>query len=381
MYGYIDMNRFLRWLGFETRTTPADDPGVVLPPRLDVLPESQLLATINVYRAVSLLTLGAAQLTVDVWRGGEQIPRPSIVRRPDVNTRWRPWVKQCVSSLALTGNCYWRITRNDRGEPISISVLDPHECEPAEDGTLRWGRRDKPLRPDEFRHLKLLSVPGRLKGLGPIQAARTELAGAVQVSRYGAEFFATGDVPSGILKSDQYLTPEQAQTYKTIWQSRKAHEVAVLGQGLDYRPVLLSPEDAQFIATRQFDTTAIARLFGIPARLFLAQVEGGSMTYANVGQEDLSFVRWTLHPTYLSEVEDALSSVLPGVQEARFNLDGVLRPDAATRAVIHQQNLASGWMSVNEVRQIEGLPPLPGMDLPRALHTAPPEPEEEDPDE
>lgn len=355
------MAGFWKWLlGLEERGASVEtlSPGISIPSRLESTPESALLSTINVYRAVSLLSLGAAQLTADVWRGDEKIPRPALVRRPDVNTRWRPWVKLNMASLALTGNAYWHITRNDRGEATNITVLDPHECEPDRDGTLHWGRRQAPLQPSEFRHLKLLSIPGQPKGLGPIQAARVELAGALKVNQYGAEFFSTGDVPSGILKSDQYLTPEQAAGYKVQWQERKARDVAVLGSGLDYKPILLSPEDAQFIATRQFDTTAIARLFGIPARLFLAAVEGGSMTYANVQMDDLSFLRWTLSD-YLGEIEDALSSTLPGIQEARFNYDGILRPDAPTRAQAHASAIQAGWMSVDEVREIEGLPPIP----------------------
>lgn len=353
------------WLQrFFFRTVTSDDSlisGVTIPSRLDGIAESQLLSTINVYRAVSLLSLGAAQLTADVWRGEERIARPSIIRRPDIGLRWRPWVKLNMASLALTGNAYWRLSRNERGEVTNIKVLDPHECEPDDKGLLHWGRLNKPLQPNEFRHLKLLAIPGQQRGLGPIQAARAELSGAMLVNQYGSEFFATGDVPSGILKTDQHLTPDQAKGYKTQWQSRGAHEVAVLGQGLDYKPVLLSPEDAQFIATRQFDTTAIARLFGIPSRLFLAAVEGSSMTYSNVAADDLSFVRWTLSD-YLGEIEDNLSSVLPGIQECRFNLDGVLRPDAQSRYAAHKAGIDAGWLLRSEVREIEGLPPIRGID-------------------
>lgn len=335
--------------------------GVTIPARDTYTPESSLLATINVYRAVTLLSLGAAQLTADVWRGDELIPRPSLIRRPDVNLRWRPWVKLNMASLALTGNAYWRLTRNDRHEVTNIQVLDPHECQPSKDGVLHWSAKHPPLQPSEFRHLKLLAIPGQLLGLGPIQAARVELQGALKTAKYGSEFHDMGGVPSGVLKSDQFLTPEQAGNYKAQWDSREPHSVAVLGQGLDYKPVLLSPKDAQFIESRQFDTTAIARLFGIPARLFLAAVEGSSMTYSNMAADDLSFARWTLSD-YLGEIEDNLSSVLPGTQECRFNYDGVLRPDAGSRYTAHEAGIRAGWLLRSEVRDLEGLPPIPGID-------------------
>lgn len=363
-------------LGLVRRTeAPIEPAGLTIPAR-DEYSDAQLLSTINVYRAVSLLSLGAAQLTVDVWRGRDQVePRPAIIRKPDVNLRWRQWVKRNIASLALTGNAYWRLDRPDR-EVVNMQVLDPHECTPNPDGTLSWGRASKPLQRGEFRQLKLLDIPGRPIGLGPIQAARLELSGAAKVNAYGSEFFNTGDTPSGLLKSDQPLTPDQAKQYKAQWQARKPREVAVLGAGLSYQPILLAPEDAQFLETRQFDTTAIARLFGIPARLFLATVEGSSMTYANIAQDDLAFVRWTL-TDYLGEIEDALSSVLPGVQEARFNLDGVLRPDIVSRYQAHEAGIRAGWLLKSEVRDIEGLPPKPGIDKPAPAPAPAAAPEED----
>lgn len=85
------------------------------------------------------------------------------------------------------------------------------------------------------------------------------------------------------------------------------------------------------------------------------------MTYSNVAADDLSFVRWTLSD-YLGEIEDNLSSALPGSQECRFNLDGVLRPDAASRYAAHEAGIRAGWLLKSEVRDIEGLPPIPGID-------------------
>lgn len=345
----------------ETRSAPP----ITIPRRSDQpMSDAMMLSTINVYRAVSILTTGAGQLTIDVWRGKELLERPALVRRPDVGVRARHWVKQNVASLALTGNAYWRVVRGPRNEVVSLPLLDPHECTPLPDGRLSVGSDKRPLREDEFVHLGLLpSISRHSKvALGPIQAARVELAGAVDVARYGASWFASGDVPSGVLKTDQFLSPQDAENYKQVWQSREAHEVAVLGAGLDYRPILLSPEDAQFVAVRQFDTTAVARLFGIPARLFLAVVEGGSMSYANVSQDDLSFVRWTLSD-YTGAIEDGLSSVLPGLQEARFNLDGLIRPDIETRYRAHESGVRAGWLLRSEVRDIEGLPPAEGIDL------------------
>lgn len=80
------------------------------------------------------------------------------------------------------------------------------------------------------------------------------------------------------------------------------------------------------------------------------------MTYTNVADADLTFARWTL-TQYLREIEEAFSALLPRGQQARFNLDAILRPSTKARYEAHQLALAAGFLTVDEVRAIEGLPP------------------------
>jgi len=349
--------RLFEWLGLSTRSegeVPSTSP-ISIPSRdASTITGTSALGIISVYRAVNILAIAAMQLSMDVWRGGQPIDTPPVVRRPDLHRSRSSWLMQNVTSLALTGNAYWRVTRDSRGRPVNVEVLDPHVCEPLDNGKLSY--KGEEIGKREFQHLKFLEIAGRRKGLGPIQACRVELQGAVDLRDYAAEWMQSGDVPTGVLKSDQPLTPDQAKTYKEMWESRDKHSVAVLGSGLGYTPILLSPEDAQFIQSRQFTKTEIATLFGIPAHMLLAAVEGSTLTYANMSQADLSFVRWSLMG-YLKPIEEAMSDVLTGLQEARFNLDGVLRPDITTRYQAHKTAIDGGWLSVDEVRAIEGLPP------------------------
>lgn len=347
--------KVLEWLGLSTRSetpvVPGD--GITIPSRSAFMSEDVALSLVNVYRAVDVLVIASKQLTLDVWRGRDRLDTPPIIRKPDIETNLSAWIGENVASLALTGNAYWKITPGDRG-PINAKVLDPHLCTIDHDGNLNY--KGKTLRKGEFVHLKLMRRAGRTYGLGPIQAARAELLGAVDLRDYASEWFNSGDTPTGVLKSEQHLSPEQAKQYKADWATRDKHNVAVLGAGLGYEPVMLKPEDAQFIQSRNFSKTETATLFGIPARLMLAAIEGGSMTYANIAQDDLTFVRWTLM-NYLREIEEGLTGILPGLQTSRFNLDGILRPDTVTRYKAHKIAIDSGFMDVDEVRAIEGLPP------------------------
>lgn len=326
----------------------------VLPPARDsvAVTADNALTLSTVYRAVSILSTAVSQLTLDAWRSGEAIERPAVLRRPDVNTHLSAFLEGTVTSLATSGNAYWRLTRNARSEVTNVTLLDPWQAHPNEDATLGYG--GKTLKADEFRHLALLRLPGRTEGLGPIQACREEIRQAMQLGRYSGAIFDTGSIPSGVLKTDQNLSPDQARQFQDAWEARDPRSVAVLGHGLDYRPVLLDPESAQFLESQQFSTTSIARLFGIPAHLLLAAVEGSAMTYTNVAQADLAFVRWTLSQ-YTREIEEAFTSILPGTQTARFNLDAILRPDTRSRYEAHEIAIRAGFLSVEEVREIEGL--------------------------
>ena len=110
----------------------------------------------------------------------------------------------------------------------------------------------------------------------------------------------------------------------------------------------------QFLETRNFDTLAVARLFGIPARLMNAAPEGGTMTYANLQDDDISFMRWTVM-SYLRPIEDALTSLLPRGWSVRYNLDALLRPSTKDRYEALATAIGCGLMTTEEGRQTEGL--------------------------
>lgn len=357
------MGKILEWLGLEERSEetppPTDSQGSgVVPPARSAFTSQDATSLSTVYRALSILETASMQLTVDVWRGEEQVERPALVRRPDVNDTGSAFYGATTLSMATSGDFYWRLYRNARNEVSNMRVLNPWECEPSIDegsGVETISYKGKKHSTKEIYHGRLMRIPGSARGLGPIQAARAELQGIHDLTNWSSEWFSSGDVPTGILKSDQPLNAEQAEANKDRWKARDKHDVAVLGSGLDYRPIMISPKDAQFIENQNFSVVQVARLFGIPAAQLLAAIEGGAQTYQNIEQADLQFVRWTLM-RYLREMEEAMSLILPGIQTARFNLDGLLRPDTKTRYEAHGVGIKAGFLAIDEVRKIEGLP-------------------------
>jgi HK97 family phage portal protein len=328
----------------------------------------EALGLSTVYRAVSIRATAARQLSIDVYRGDDKIDTPSIVKRPDLDTSRAVFVERTVVSLNVAGNAYWRVRRNPAGQVATLEVLNPHDVQVDVTPSGRvtgYQYGGYALKLDEVKQLARLRVPGSAYGLGPIQAAQAELRGAIDLRDYASNWIASGDVPSGVLKSDQQITSEQADELKTRWATTRGGKrgVAVLGNGFGYQPVFLSPSDAQFIESQQFTTTQIARLFGVPASLMLAASDGNSQTYQNVEQDWLGFVRFGLMED-LTEIEDALTDVLPRGQVAKFNVEGLLRSDTLTRYQAHKLGLEAGFLTIPEVRDIEHLPALPKSAIP-----------------
>ena len=342
------------------RDEPAPLPEII-PPRRETLAQSvtpqEALGLPEVFRSVSIITTIVSSLSLDIRRGNATLAQPSWFSRPDMRLSSSRWLGELTVSLALRGNAYLQVIRTSPTESIqALIVLDPRHCIPNDDGTLSYN--GKRLQRWQFKHLKLLPIPGVLEGLGPIQASNAALSAAIQDGSYRNTFRDTSGVPSGILKTDQQLSQEQASQYKETWDSAPAGSTRVLGQGLSYQGVLLTPQEVQFIEGSKFTAQQIARLFGIPAHYLNVSQGNGSMTYQNVQDAMSDFIRVTLSQ-YTREIEEALSDLLPRGQEARFNFDGLLRANTVQRYTAHQIALTSGFLTKDEVREIEGLEPLP----------------------
>lgn len=362
---------------FQKRSTPTPPQfGGTLAPTYGydpTLSANGALTISAVYRAVSIVAGHVKQLPLDVYRGNKTIDVPALVAKPDVTSTQSAFKEQTAVSLALSGNAYWRLYRDSpTGAVQSIQVLNPHNVLIEQD--LNTGRLTYRYHDDlgdytfaewQIKHLALMRVPGSLYGLGPIQAAQAELCGAVDLRNYATNWFRKGQVPTGVLKTDQVLTPDLATAYRARWEETNGGErgIAVLGNGMSYTPVYLSPDQAQFLESQQFTITQIARMFGIPAGKLLAEVNGNSMTYTNLESATTDFIRDTL-TAYLSEIEDALSDLIPRGQVVRFKVDALLRADKETRYTTYKIALDAGFMTIDEVRAEEGLPPMQKQEVP-----------------
>ena len=367
-------------LGLVTRSAPVPEPvpvtaeqvnaayaAAIRPPaRTGTVATVEDVTTMEaVYRALTILETGAMQLSMDCWRTisgiTQRIEPPGYVRNPDpTEPDAATFHAGTVVSLATRGNAYWRKHRDPSSQVIALELLDPLEVTPHRSprgSAIIYTHKGEELTRWDIQHLKLLRMTGRMEGLGPIQATQASLAGALALREYSNTWFDSSHVDA-ILKSEQNITAEQAASLKKRWNDsqRMKDGPAVLGQGLTYEPLSLKPSEVQWLENQEFSVTQIARLFGIPSSYMLASIEGTSQTYKNQEQEDIAFVRFTLM-RYLREIELAMSAILPRGTIARFNVDALLRTDTLTRYKSHEIGLRAGFLTVSEVRSIEGLDP------------------------
>ena len=326
----------------------------------------------TVFRGIQVLQTAITGLPLHEVRNGLNLEATSsIIEQPDVNRSRRDFFADLVASMALDGNAFIRLVRFD-GNTVSCEVLPPNLVTVSDDGKdpaspkLRYSYLGRDYSAEEVIHCKFLNVPGRLRGLGPISAAREEVEGAKMARDYKAHFYTDSSNVKGYLKTDQKITPESADQAKQAWnKSGKAGDIKVVGSDLTYVPMAMKPADLQFLETQKFDTTQIARLLGIPASIMLAAVDGSNLTYSNIEQSWIEFADYTL-AAYTGEIEEALTSLLPRGRSVKFDWDSSRRADMSDRFNAYKTAIDSQWMTINDVRKREGYEPLPAEALAQA---------------
>jgi HK97 family phage portal protein len=331
------------------------------------------------WRAVHLIAGTIAQMPLNVWDGkrGEASNRKPVdtpwIDNPNDEVDWLEFIETSLAHILLWGNAYWLPVYTNLGDEIAqIWALSPWNVTP----TRKLSPRPGVPGPKSYRVAQgsgltlsdadLVHFPGLgydgIRGLSPVSHARQALGLGVAAEQYGARLFGSGTLMGGIVTTDQKLDKDQADTIKARWRDKltglaKAHEVAVLDNGLKFTPLGIPPEDAQFLMTREFSVSEIARLYGVPPHL-LMQVEKTTTWGSGIAEQSLSFVRYTLSQ-WTARFEQRITKRLckPG-QYAEFDNSQLLRGDVAARYSSYGNATMAGWLCPNEVRIMEGKVPI-----------------------
>ena len=196
--------------------------------------------------------------------------------------------------------------------------------------------------------------------------AKNSIGMAIACEEFGAKFFSNGATPGGVLEHPNTIKdPEKVRESwtATFGGSGNSNKIAVLEEGMKYHPISINPNEAQFLETRKFQLNEIARIFRVPPHM-IGDLEKSS--FSNIEQQSLEFVKYTLEP-WVARWEQAIVRRLLTEEEkktyfVKFNLEGLLRGDYKSRMDGYAVARQNGWMSANDIRQLENLDMIPEED-------------------
>lgn len=278
-----------------------------------------------------------------------------------------------MSHAVGRGNGYAEIEWSNAGEPLALWPLNPAKMTPERvGGQLRY-LYDLPdgttanLPSWRVHHIKGLSGNG-LTGYSPIRLAMQAIGLGMATEEFGSRFFGNGARPGVIIRHPGVLSDNAFKRLKESWSAdhqglSQSHRMRILEEGMDIETVGVPPEEAQFLQTRQFQVTEIARWFSVQPHM-IADMSGA--TFSNIEEQGVEFVTYSLGP-WLTNSEQALARDLLMPSERRTMViehlvDGLLRGRTSERFAAYQSALQGGWMSPNEVRERENLNPYDGGD-------------------
>ncbi len=327
--------------------------------------EQQSLTHSAVWACVWLISDLISTLPLKVFRDADgrtvEIPTPSLFASPSIEVSQLDWVSQHVTSLLLRGNAYGVVTARDRlGWPTAIENVnaDAVRVTRSKDGQLVYRIGRSTLDQSEVLHIIGRPWAGLPVGLSVIDFAARNIKLGLEVEKFGADFFGAGAHPTGVLTTPRDVTAEAAAAAKDRFKAAVgARDVVVLGQDLKFSQMQINPDDSQFLETLGANAATVARWFGVPPELVSASVSGQSVTYANLNDRMRSLLIFALNP-WVERMQRAYTQLLPRPQYVKFSTGGLLRADIETRYRTYAQGLSSGFLTVDEVRGWEELPPL-----------------------
>ena len=348
--------------------------------------ERTAMQTTAVYACVRILAEAVASLPLHVYEyqddGGKKLVHDHplyYLLHDEPNPEMTSFVfrETLMSHLLIWGNAYAQIIRDGAGRVLGLYPLLPDKMEVQRDdkGNIYYVySRNSDENPTfkEYGNIKLkaedvLHIPGLgfdgLIGYSPIAMAKNAVGMTLACEEYGASFFANGANPGGVLEHPGVLKdPSKVrESWNSVYRGvSNAHKIAVLEEGMKYQQIGIPPEEAQFLETRKFQINEIARIFRVPPHM-VGDLEKSS--FSNIEQQSLEFVKYTLDP-WVIRWEQSIQRTLLSQDEkkcyfVKFNVEGLLRGDYQSRMNGYAIGRQNGWMSANDIRELENLDRIP----------------------
>ena len=319
-----------------------------------------------IYRGVTLIADAIGALGLHSYRNGRIVkPTPQILIKPNPQETRIETISAMAASLILDGN--YIAVLGERGAnglpdffyPVAIDRVNLTRV----DGRIVYRIDEQVYEADDILHIKNFTLPGEFFGRGIVETQKQAIGKEIAINEYASRYFDGGVNPTAVIKSgNPDLTQEEADALKTAWLSMysgRNRQPAVLNSTTDFEILSSNAQESQLIEAQIQGLTEAANILGLPA--YYLGAPNSSRTYANVEQENLQLVRWSIQPI-AERIEQALSELLVRGQTAKFNYDTLLRTDTLSRYQAHALGLTNGFLTVDEVRDMENRDPIQGID-------------------
>ena len=344
----------------------------------NVFDTDKALTLTAVWCAIRLLSESVSSLPISVYSkqaNGDKLednksPIYNLIKfKPNYYQNKITFFEYIMLCICTNGNAYAKIERNNSGTPTQLLCIDPDNVTIViKDNELFYQvNNEGVLDSSDILHFKTITDDG-VNGISPIDQCAKALNWSLSLEEFGATFFSNGAKPSSILQTDRALSDTALQRLKTSFNNnygklKNSNSTIVLEEGLTFKPISISPEQAQFLSSRQFSIEEVARIFNVPPHMLK---DLSKSSFNNIEMQSQEFVTYTLMP-YITRIEEEMNLKLFRTNElgktfVEFNVNGLLRGDVKSRTEAYKTAITNGYMSINEVRQKENMNSIEGGD-------------------
>lgn len=352
------------------------------------LSQSSAMALSAVWACVNLISGTISSLPLTVYRRGadgvERVDRTHPLYRvlhdsPNFDQTALDFWDFAAAAVELWGNAYARPIRNSAGAIIALEPLPPDATtvKRGANGRLeyRWTKDGKTFTAADRDILHIRGPGGDPRGgMSTLTFGANAMATARAADRSAGTFFRNGAKASGVLTFEKWLSPEQRELAEAGFAEKflgaaNSGKPIILEGGTTWQQLSVNPDDAQLLETRSFSIEEVCRFFAVPPVMIGHSSKVSSWPSA-VEQQVLMFMKFTLRRR-IKRIEMAIEQQLLSPEDraegvsVRFNVEGLLRADSAGRSTFYRTMTQIGAMTINEVRELEGLPPVEGGEVPR----------------
>jgi HK97 family phage portal protein len=350
----------------------------------EVVNEISALGVPTVLACVRILSEGIGALPMRVYEELERGRRPAkqhylyylLAQEANPEMSAITFVTTMATHAVLWQNAYAEIERGADGRPIAFWPRAPWRTKPVRsNGRLMFVTTDTPngaerqIDPANMLHIVGFSLEG-LQGSSLITHARQGLGLALIAAKFGGRFYSNGARPGFLLKTDHKLSPEDVTNlrldFEALTTGSNAWRTAVLPQGISIEPAQKDPSALdQYVATRKFEREEIAAYFRVPGYMVGAAEKA---LKSSIEAQNMEFLTYSLRPWLERFTQEFNRKLLPPMGRASgkfsvdFYVDALLAVDKSTRYTCYTQGRNGGWLSINDIRELEGYEPIDGGD-------------------